>query len=127
MKKEKKELRLPFDIPQDTCRRIIEQYKQEDWALVGSRSEIVLTLEREIPDTPTEQETKIANIGDSCSCCNDESQPPTDAWDDEDASSEPPTENVQEALRKVSEQMELEEVASPTPAEDHHTQRDWPI
>ncbi len=49
---------------------------------------------REIPESPAppvEQDAQIGIIGDSCACCDDNSQHPTDAWEDDPPVDSQPT------------------------------------
>lgn len=56
MKTETKELHLPCDTSPETCRQIVGEEKKDGWNIQGSRTEIVLTFRREVPDPPAEQQ-----------------------------------------------------------------------
>jgi hypothetical protein len=64
---------------------IIKQKEREGWRYKNTLYETILVFEREIPEQvspiPTQQETEIAVIEDGCACCNNDTIPPTDAWD----------------------------------------------
>jgi len=98
MKKWEYQILMPFDGGnKKKWEDIINEAARAGWRIVPNPcgfiyDRLMLLMEREISNTPTERETKIANIGDSCVCCDDTSQSPTDAWDDEAASPGPPTE-----------------------------------